>query len=183
MRVGNLWWLAALSMTVIFFGFMALAIDVGLLFNAKRKLQNCADAAATSAAIDYMFNASQTTATAAATSAVSGNQMSNVSTTVNFNPNITSTYHNSSAYVEVILTQSDPTFFMGIFGKKNMTILARAVAGMPGGGNCLRYCFWIPTRRMRCNCRALLTSPQIIAALSSTRTHRMLCSLPELAAL
>lgn len=131
---GQLVVVAALSMTVIF-GFMALAIDVGLLFNAKRKLQNCADAAATSAAIDYMFNASQTTARAAATSAVTGNQMSNVSTTVNFNPNITSTYHNSSAYVEVILTQSDPTFFMGIFGKKNMTILARAVAGMPGGGN------------------------------------------------
>ena len=49
--------ITALSMTVIF-GFMALAIDVGMLFNAKRKLQNCADAAATSAAIDYMFNAS-----------------------------------------------------------------------------------------------------------------------------
>jgi len=126
--------LAALGMTVIF-GFLALAIDVGLLFNAKRKLQNCADAAATSAAIDYMFNASQTTARAAATAAVSGNQMSNVTPTVNFNPNITSAYHNSAAYVEVILTQPAPTFFMGMFGHKTMTISTRAVAGMPGGGN------------------------------------------------
>jgi len=126
--------LAALGMTVIF-GFLALAIDVGLLFNAKRKLQNCADAAATSAAIDYMFNASQTTARAAATAAVAGNQMSNVTPTVNFNPNITSAYHNSAAYVEVILTQPAPTFFMGMFGKKYMTISTRAVAGMPGGGN------------------------------------------------
>lgn len=126
--------LVALSMTVIF-GFMALAIDVGLLFNAKRKLQNCADAAATSAAIDYMFNASTTTATNAATDAVAGNQMSNVTTTVHFNPNITSAYHNSAYYVEVILSQPDPTFFMGMFAHKTVTIGARAVAGMPGGGN------------------------------------------------
>ena len=126
--------LAALSMTVLF-GFIALAIDVGLLFNAKRKLQNCADAAATSAAIDYMFNASTTTARAAATSAVTLNQMSNVTTTVNFNPNITSAYHNSAYYVEVILSQPDPTFFMGMFNHKSVTIGARAVAGMPGGGN------------------------------------------------
>jgi hypothetical protein len=121
-------------MTVIFV-FLAMAIDVGLLFNAKRKLQNCADAATTSAAIDYMFNASQTTATAAATSAVSLNQMSNVTPIVNFNPNITSACHNSAAYVEVFLTQPAPTFFMGMFGKKTMTISTRAVAGMPGGGN------------------------------------------------
>ena len=125
---------AALSMTVVF-GFMALAIDVGLLFNAHRKLQNAADAAATSAAIDYMFNASTTTATAAATSAISANQISNPSITVNFNPNITSAYHFSASYVEVIVSQTNPTFFAGMFNHKNMTISARAVAGMPGEGN------------------------------------------------
>jgi Flp pilus assembly protein TadG len=131
---GQIMILAALSMTVIF-GFMALAIDVGMLFNAKRKLQNAVDAAATSAAIDYMFNTSTTTATAAANAAVTANQISGANVTVHFNPNIVSPYHYSTYYVEVIATQSDPTFFLGFFNRKNFTIMARAVAGMPGQGN------------------------------------------------
>ena len=126
--------LAALSMTVIF-GFMALAIDVGMMFNVKRKLQNGVDAAATSAAIDYMFNASKTTATAAANSAITANKISGATVKVNFHPNITSPYHNSNLYVEVIASVPDPTFFMGFFNKKYVTIAARAVAGMPGQGN------------------------------------------------
>src|ERR1017187_4790287 len=113
--------LTALCMTILF-GFMALAIDVGLLFNDKRKLQNAADAAATSAAIDYMFNTSQTTATAAANSAVTANQISGATVTVNYAPNITSSYHNTSSYIEVILTVPDPTFFMGMFNQKTVTV-------------------------------------------------------------
>lgn len=131
---GQILVLTALCMTILF-GFMALAIDVGLLFNDKRKLQNAADAAATSAAIDYMFNTSQTTATAAANSAVTANQISGATVTVNYAPNITSSYHNTSSYIEVILTVPDPTFFMGMFNQKTVTVAARAVAGMPGRGN------------------------------------------------
>ena len=126
--------LTALCMTILF-GFMAFAIDVGLLFNDKRKLQNAADAAATSAAIDYMFNTSQTTATAAAKSAVTANQISNGTVTVNYAPNITTPYHNTTDYIEVIITQPDPTFFMGMFNHKTVTVGARAVAGLPGRGN------------------------------------------------
>ena len=131
---GQIMILAALSMTVVL-GFMALAIDVGLLFNGKRKLQNAADAAATSAAIDYMFNASQTTSRAAANSAVTANQISGATVTVNFNPNIQSAYHTSSYYVQVIISQPDRTFLMGMFNHKTMNIEAMAIAGMPGGGN------------------------------------------------
>jgi hypothetical protein len=131
---GQVMVLTVLSMMIVF-GFMALAIDVGLLFNAKRKLQNAADAAATSAAIDYMFNASQTTATTAANSAVTGNLISNATVKVNFNPNIQSAYHTSNYYVQVILSQPDPTFFMGMFNLKTVTIGAMAIAGLPGGGN------------------------------------------------
>lgn len=126
--------LTALSMTVIF-GFMALAIDVGLMFNVKRKLQNGVDAAATSAAIDYMFNKSKTTATAAANDAIVANRISGATVAVNFHPNIKSPYHNSNDYVEVIASVPDPTFFMGFFNKKFVTISAKAVAGMPGQGN------------------------------------------------
>ncbi len=72
---GQILVITALSMTVLL-GFMAIAINVGLLFNARRKLQNAVDAAATSGAIDYMFNGSQTSATAAATAALHANGFS-----------------------------------------------------------------------------------------------------------
>ena len=45
--------LAAL-MGVLLLGFMALALDVGLLFNARRKVQIAADAAATAGAQAYL---------------------------------------------------------------------------------------------------------------------------------
>ena len=140
---GQILVITALSMTILF-GFMALAIDVGLLFNAKRKLQNAVDAAATSGAIDYMFNASQTSATASATSALAANGFS-VTPTVNFYPNITSTYHNNGDYyVQVIATVPNPTFFLGVFhglfrktagAQESVNVSAMAIAGMPGQGN------------------------------------------------
>ena len=131
---GQILVMVALCLTVIF-GFLAFAIDVGLLFNNKRKLQNAVDAACTSAAIDYMFNASQTTATAAANSAITANQINGATVTVNYAPNITSSAHNTNAYIEVIATQPENTFFMGVFNRKVVTVAARAVAGMPGRGN------------------------------------------------
>src|SRR5258707_15075779 len=47
--------LTALCMTALL-GFMALAIDVGLLFRAKRNMQIAADGAALAAALDYYYN-------------------------------------------------------------------------------------------------------------------------------
>jgi hypothetical protein len=129
---GQLMILAALSMTIIF-GFLALAIDVGMMFRAKRNLQNAVDAAATGAALDYMFNYSQSMARTAASSAVSANYAPGAVVNVNFAPNITTAYHNTGTYLEVSATQSKSTFFMGLFGKKSLRIAARAVAGIPPG--------------------------------------------------
>ena len=64
--------LTALCMTAML-GFLALAIDVGVLFHSKRSMQTAADAAAVSAAQDYMFNLSTTTAQAAGKGASSAN--------------------------------------------------------------------------------------------------------------
>jgi Flp pilus assembly protein TadG len=140
---GQILVLTALSMTILF-GCIAIAIDIGLLFNAKRKLQNAVDAAATSAAIDYMFNFSHSTATSAANAAIIANGFS-VTPTVLFYPNITSAYHNGSDnYVQVQATVADPTFFLGAFqgmfrnttaSQQSVNITASAIAGMPGQGN------------------------------------------------
>ena len=131
---GQILVMVALCLTVIT-GFLAFAIDVGLLFNNKRKLQNAVDAAATSAAIDYMFNSSQTSATASANAAITANQITNPTVTVHYYPNITSSAHNTNAYIEVIASQPENTFFMGVFNHKVVTVAARAIAGMPGRGN------------------------------------------------
>jgi hypothetical protein len=52
--------------------------------------------------------------------------------TVN-NPPLTG-YHTSKGYVEVIVTQPNPTFFMGLFGFGSVNVAARAVAGTGGPG-------------------------------------------------
>ena len=64
--------LTALCMTAML-GFMALALDVGLLFRERRSMQTAADAAAIAAAQDYMWNASTTSAQTAGKNASSSN--------------------------------------------------------------------------------------------------------------
>lgn len=124
--------LAALCLTALL-GFVALATDVGLLFRAKRNLQIAADAAASAGALDYLYNASNSTAIAAANAAAAQNGETNGSggavVTVNIPPQYG--YHTTAGYVEVIITQANPTFFMNIFNINSVTVAARAVAGTP----------------------------------------------------
>lgn len=124
--------LAALCLTALL-GFVALATDVGLLFRAKRNLQIAADAAASAGALDYLYNASNSTAQTAANAAAARNGETNGSggavVTVNIPPQ--NGYHTTTGYVEVIITQANPTFFMNIFNINSVTVAARAVAGSP----------------------------------------------------
>jgi hypothetical protein len=127
--------LTVLCMTVLF-GFLALAIDVGLLFRAKRNLQIAADAAATAAALDYYYDNDVSLAQAVGTQAAADNGVT-VSTggpTVPFHTgaNITTPYHQGPGYFEAILTQPNPTVFGGYLGIGSVVIGARAVAGTPG---------------------------------------------------
>jgi uncharacterized membrane protein len=62
----------ALSMAVLM-GFMALAIDVGVLFRARRNMQIAADSAATAAALNYLYYGSVPSAKAAAIAAAAAN--------------------------------------------------------------------------------------------------------------
>lgn len=126
-----------------FLGFLALAIDVGLVFRTQRNLQIAADAAATAAALDYFYNSSGAGTRISAAKTVgttAGN--SNLSATGNSATivmhsgdlgEISTPWHNSSGYFEAVLTESAPTAFMGYFGFNFMTVKARAVAGTPNG--------------------------------------------------
>lgn len=127
----------ALSLTAVI-GFLALATDVGVLFRAKRNVQIAADAAATAAAVDAKFGLS---ASSAAQAAATGNGIINgvggATVTVN-SPPLNGPNAGSSNYVEVIIQQPNPTFFMKVFNISSATVTARAVAGMPNPGtNCV----------------------------------------------
>lgn len=131
--------LTVLCMTVLLC-MLGFAIDIGLLFRAKRNLQIAADAAATAAALDYHYNSSSGTAVADAEAVglqaaeENGVTPSSGGPQVLFNvaPNITTPYHNSAGYFEAIVTQPNPTYFMGLGGVGSVTVGARAVAGTPG---------------------------------------------------
>ncbi len=138
----------ALCMTALM-GFVALAVDVGLLFRAQRNLQTAADAAAIAGALDYLYNNSAATATTAANSASTSNGFINgtggvvvtVSAPAADGPNA-----GVAGFVEVVITQPNPTIFMStfsmLFGGNNFStvnVSARAVAGSPGASNSCVY--------------------------------------------
>jgi hypothetical protein len=135
--------LTALCMTC-FMGFMALAIDMGLVFRTQRNLQTAADAAATAAALDYFYDsggtnpisAAETVGTNAANSnlGVTGGSLA-VTPKWNYGTSISTPWHRQAGFFEVILTENAPISFMGYLGFSSMNVKARAVAGTPNGNS------------------------------------------------
>lgn len=139
---------------VALMGFLALAVDVGILFNTKRQMQTAADAAATAAALEYLHNGyNQSAAITAGTNAAAANNVSDGNTLVttvrvNANPNSPTTHKGcsgSTCFFEAIVSKQNPTIFYRTFfalwkngGGSALTVSARAVAGTPGvSTNCI----------------------------------------------
>ncbi len=123
-----------LSMTMLF-GFMALAIDVGILFRAKRNVQIAADAAAIAGALESRYNGTTNVASVADAAALA-NGVASTYVTVNQTP--ADGYHTGSSFVEVDISQPTPTFFMGIInGGHSLNVGARAVAGSVPATACM----------------------------------------------
>ncbi len=119
--------LTALTMTVLVAA-LGLAIDAGMLFRAKQRLQNAADAAATAAALQLSYGASPTAAAlqAAAANGVQ-NGLNGATVTVN-NPPQNGPF-TSPGYVQVAIRQPTPTYFMSLLGFDSVPIYAQATAG------------------------------------------------------
>ncbi len=117
---------------------MALALDVGLLFRAKRNLQIVADAAATAGAqnLNYGLSAS-TAAQAAATRNGVTNGVDGAVVTVN-SPPLAGANTSCATCVEVVVSEPNPTTFVGmITGNNSVTVAARAVGGTSSGKGCV----------------------------------------------
>jgi hypothetical protein len=144
--------LTALALVVLM-GFAGLAIDMGVMRYDKRLQQTAADAAAIAGASNLAFGG----VTAGAQDAASrvgytdngGGQVSNctgaavgtICVEVN-NPPTTGPHQAGSpgcppapsCYVEVLVADVHPTYFMKVLGINTETITARAVAASLGGG-------------------------------------------------
>ena len=150
---GQAFVLAILSMSLLF-GFMALAVDVGILFRARRNIQIAADAGAVAAAVAYKYNIGLGNAIASARAqsaglaATSANGYANgtvvrfptgtdtVSVTVDptavDGPNI-----GRAGFAEVTVSAPNPTYFMSLFRYNGIKVGARAVAGRGTTENCV----------------------------------------------
>ena len=134
-------------------GFLALAVDVGILYRTRWQMQTAADAAATAAAVEYLHtvdangNYSTASAITAGTAAATANNPSDGNTmtavvTVNANPNSPASHKSCSGslcFFEAVVSKPNPTIFYRTFFSlwKNsdggaFTVAARAVAGTPG---------------------------------------------------
>ncbi len=131
--------LLVVSFTVLA-GFLALAIDAGLLFQAKRNVQIAADAAAVAGALDYKYNGSTTTAKSNAQTAASANGVTNGTggavVTVNVPP-ANGPYAGTSGFVEAIVSEPESVYFLRILKFNTITVSARAVAGSGSVAGCV----------------------------------------------
>ncbi len=151
---------------VALLGALGLAIDMGVLRYDKRLQQTAADAAAIAGATN-LYNSSDTTSTGAGGAGVlagaiaaakangfpdtckytyggsncpTGGGVGYVTVKVN-NPPASGPHAGQDAYVEVLVSDVQPTYFMKILGVSSATVVARAVAAAPPGyslgDNCL----------------------------------------------
>lgn len=119
-------------------GFIALAVDVGFLYNARRRMQTAADAASIAGANAQQGSNSATYQQAAQDVAtINGFTNGQSGVTVTVGPPATAPNPTTATYVEVDIAQAVPTFFMGVIGYKTMNVSAHAIAGTVNNPACV----------------------------------------------
>jgi Flp pilus assembly protein TadG len=137
---GQTLFLTAICMTVLL-GFMALALDVGTLFRAKRRMQIAADSAAMAATTELFYNGS-TNATTKAYAAAKANGVDNTvagNTVAVTLPPVSVGGTSCATCVEVQVSTPNPTVFMGMFAHSTVNVGAMAVGGAPAASNTCVY--------------------------------------------
>ena len=132
---GQTTWLMGLCIMSLV-GMSGLAVDAGMMFRAKRVLQAAADAGAIAGAAEVNYG--DVSSAVKAATAQNGVTYGSPGTTMAINNGPASgPYAGNSGYVEVLITKSQPTFFMKIFHLSSMNVGARSVAGLGAGGGCI----------------------------------------------
>ena len=118
-------------------GGMGLIMDNGAAYRMKRELQSVADSAATAAVMemrhpdsDYVVSAGYQDAALNGYDIAEGADVS-VNRPPQYGP-----YAGNSSYIEVLVSDTAPLFFLGALGIDAMTPRARSVAGVTSGPKC-----------------------------------------------
>ncbi len=155
-EAGSVTILVAVAIAAIL-GIIGLAIDVGQLRLAKQRLQTTADAAALAGALELRFcagTANCSVLTAAAQDALTENAFTgstlltncaagsttSLTITVNNGPcalGSANPHNGNLGYVETVISQPQPTYFVRILGITSVLIQARAEASPASSHNCV----------------------------------------------
>jgi hypothetical protein len=121
----------------VLMAFVGLAVDLGQFWSVRRHMQTAADAAAVAGATALRRSGSASAAAAAA-SLTNGfaNGTNHVTVTVH-NPPSAGVYAGNTNYVEVIVSQPQPTYFMRALGYASIPVSTRSVASSISGPACL----------------------------------------------
>jgi Flp pilus assembly protein TadG len=134
-EAGQVLILAVLSLVVLM-GFLGLGIDVGYLRHMRTKMQQAADAAALAGASELNYGDWSAAADTDAASNGFTNGSNGTTITVN-NPPAYGGYAGNSNYVEVVIQQPQPTFFMSVLGFHQVNVAARGVASLGSAPGCI----------------------------------------------
>ena len=127
-------------------GISALAVDVGELWTTRRLMQNAADAAAMAGADEVAIDGSKTQVVAAAKAASAQNGFTDGSSTLAssskvsvavYDPPQSGPYATNSNAVQVVVSQTQPTYFIRVLGWQNVPVSTAAVGLTVSGGSCV----------------------------------------------
>jgi hypothetical protein len=122
----------------VFIAALGLAIDAGAMFEQNRRMQIAADSAALSAAQEVRsLNSAYYEGSALGAAASNGFERTSETGIEVRNPPTTGAFKGDSEYVEVIIAQPQPLYFMSLFKADADTLRARAVAGTAPSDTCL----------------------------------------------
>ena len=126
----------AITILVILVG-AGLAVDVGYMERQKQRMQVAADAAAVAGASALITNA-ESPASAGDNDATLNGFTTAAGTTITINnPPKSGAFTSNDSYVEAIIDQPQPTWFLSLLGIKTMDVSARAVAGTANANGCM----------------------------------------------
>jgi Putative Flp pilus-assembly TadE/G-like len=127
--------LMALSMVVLC-GFAGMGIDMGYLRYMRRHMQAATDSAALAGAAELGYGDVTSASQADASTNGFTNGVKGTTITVN-NPPLSGPHQGNASYVEVLLAQRQPTFFMKLLGVDSEMVSTRAVAYSGISGACI----------------------------------------------
>jgi len=135
---GSILILTAVSLTVLM-GVTALAVEGGLLFDTRQRMQSAADAGALASALEVKRDSAipignlRPFADNATKFHGFENGVNGVTVTVN-HPPTSGRFNGQVNYVEVIISNPVAMSLMRLFNRSSMTVQTRAVAGAAAGG-------------------------------------------------